>query len=214
MICPILLWCLLVPGLALGAEPPVIEGARQEGALAVADTAPGANFQKFIAAFKAKYPFLDIATEFYLAPTGRVLARVDAEIDAKRLSFDVRLAANTAAWVEMRLSRGASRAGFPEVLAYHCGKVWNARCSAPNPIPEGVNTGRDHYGRREGDRDAAVTALRHSVSRRSCNVRSRQPVQRTRTRQRARRSQCVYEQSDERAAALLARASIQRNSCA
>jgi hypothetical protein len=43
------------------------------------------------------------------------------------------LAANTAAWVEMRLSRGASRAGFPEVLAYHCGKVMECALFCAEP---------------------------------------------------------------------------------
>ncbi len=59
----------------------MIEAARHEGALAIVDSAPGENFQKFMAAFGAKYPFLDITTGFFSAPTGRVLARVNAEID-------------------------------------------------------------------------------------------------------------------------------------
>ena len=52
---PILLVCALalVPMVARAADPTVIEAARQEGSLAVADTAPGENFQKFMAAFKA-----------------------------------------------------------------------------------------------------------------------------------------------------------------
>ena len=59
--------------------------------LAVASSAPGENFQKVMAAFKAKYPFLEIANGFYSGPTGRMLARVNAEMDAKRLTFDVML---------------------------------------------------------------------------------------------------------------------------
>ena len=66
------LW--LAPGLAHGADQAMVEAARREGALAIADSAPGENFQKFLAAFKAKYPFLDVATGFYSGPTGRVLA--------------------------------------------------------------------------------------------------------------------------------------------
>ncbi|MBV9136466.1 MAG: hypothetical protein JO357_05365, partial [Hyphomicrobiales bacterium] len=74
----VLLYCLLIsPGLARGADQAVVEAARSEGALAVASSAPGENFQKFLEAFRAKYPFLDIATGFYSGPTGRVLARVN-----------------------------------------------------------------------------------------------------------------------------------------
>ena len=104
--------------LARAADPAVIEAARQEGALAVADAAPGENFQKFMAAFKAKYSFLDIATGFYSAPTGRVLARVNAEIDAKRLSFDVMLAANTAAWIEMTQQGRIARYRFSGICRF------------------------------------------------------------------------------------------------
>ena len=111
----------LAPMLAHAADPAVIEAARQEGALAVADAAPGENFQKFMAAFKAKYPFLDIATGFYSAPTGRVLARVNAEIDARRLSFDVMLAANTAAWIEMTQQGRIARYDSAEYAAFPTG---------------------------------------------------------------------------------------------
>jgi iron(III) transport system substrate-binding protein len=120
MIRSILLICTLAlaPAMARAADPTVIEAARQEGSLAVADTAPGENFQKFMAAFKVKYPFLDIATGFYSAPTGRVLARVNAEIDARRLSFDVMLAANTAAWIEMTEQGRIARYDSPEYAAF------------------------------------------------------------------------------------------------
>jgi len=122
MIGRILLACVLAlalaPGLAHAADPAVIDAARHEGALAVADSAPGENFQKFMAAFKAKYPFLDVATGFYSGPTGRVLARVNAEIDAKRLSFDVMLAANTAAWIDMTRQGRIQLYASPEYAAY------------------------------------------------------------------------------------------------
>jgi hypothetical protein len=69
----ILLLCVLALGstLARAADPAVIEAARKEAALAVASSAPGENFQKFMAAFKAKYPFLDITTGFYAVSTPR-----------------------------------------------------------------------------------------------------------------------------------------------
>ena len=96
----------------------VLDAARKEGALAVASSAPGENFQAFMAKFKERYPFLDIATGFYSGPTGRVLARVNAEIDAKRLTFDVMLAANTAAWIDMTRQGRIARYESAEYAAY------------------------------------------------------------------------------------------------
>ena len=103
---------------AWAADPAVVDAARKEGAMAIADAAPGENFQKFMAAFKAKYPFLDTATGFYSAPTGRVLARVNAEIDAGRVTFDVMLAANAAAWIEMTKQGKILRYDSPEYAAF------------------------------------------------------------------------------------------------
>ncbi len=108
----------LAPGLVRAADPTIIQAARHEGALAVADSAPGENFQKFMAAFSAKYPFIDVATGFYSGPTGRVLARVNAEIDARQLSFDVMLAANMAAWIDMTRQGRIARYASPEYAAY------------------------------------------------------------------------------------------------
>jgi iron(III) transport system substrate-binding protein len=136
MIRSILLLCTLVlaPTAANATDPAVIDAARKEAALAVADTAPGENFQKFMAAFKAKYPFLDIATGFYSAPTGRVLARVNAEIDAKRLSFDVMLAANTAAWIEMTSQGRIAKYDSPEYAAFPAGAKMDGYWAAAQAI--------------------------------------------------------------------------------
>jgi iron(III) transport system substrate-binding protein len=132
----ILLLCVLAitPALACAAEPAVIDAARKEAALAVASSAPGENFQKFMAAFKAKYPFLDIATGFYAAPTGRVLARVNAEIDAKRLTFDVMLAANTAAWIEMTQQKHIALYDSSEYAAYPAGAKMDGYWAAAQAI--------------------------------------------------------------------------------
>ncbi|MGA9866386.1 MAG: extracellular solute-binding protein [Acetobacteraceae bacterium] len=117
-----LLGCFTLASLgARAADPAIVEAARREGAFAIADAAPGENFQKFMAAFKAKYPFLDIATGFYSAPTGRVLARVNAEIDAKRVTFDVMLAANMAAWIEMTRAGKTMRYDSAEYAAFPAG---------------------------------------------------------------------------------------------
>jgi hypothetical protein len=70
---------LISSGEARAADPAVLAAARAEGTLAIATSAPGENFQKFMTAFGAKYPFLKLASGYYAAPTGRVLARVNAE---------------------------------------------------------------------------------------------------------------------------------------
>ena len=66
-----------------------IEMAKREGKLALATSVSAAGFTKFLDAFVDKYPFIDIKSDYYSAPTGRVLARVDAELNANALSFDV-----------------------------------------------------------------------------------------------------------------------------
>ncbi|HLI14302.1 MAG TPA: extracellular solute-binding protein [Alphaproteobacteria bacterium] len=116
---------LLTAGLMLGGNPvraenhaALVAGAQREAQLNIADAAPGENFTKFLAAFKAKYPFLDLATGFYSAPTGRVLARVNAELDAKHVTFDVMLAANMAAFVKMTRAGKLQRYDSPEYAAY------------------------------------------------------------------------------------------------
>ena len=124
----------LLPTTALGADPSTIAVARKEGALAVADSAPGEKFTKFMEAFKAKYPFLDVSAGFYSAPTGRVLARVNAEIDAKHLSFDVMLAANAAAWIDMTRQKRIAHYDSPEYAAYPVGSKMDGYWAASQAI--------------------------------------------------------------------------------
>ncbi len=119
---------------ARAADPAIIAAARREGALAVADSAPGQNFVKFMAAFKVKYPFLDIASGFYSGPTGQVLARVNAEIDAKRLTFDVMLAANTAAWIDMTHQGRIMRYDSPEYATFPAGAKMDGYWAAAQAI--------------------------------------------------------------------------------
>ena len=86
---------LLASGLVLpmrlsAQERTAIEdGARKEGKVALATSVSAAGFPKFLQAFSAKYPFLEATSGLYSAPTGRVLARVDAELQARKLSFDL-----------------------------------------------------------------------------------------------------------------------------
>jgi iron(III) transport system substrate-binding protein len=125
---------LLGAPLLAAAGPDIVDAARKEGALAVATSAPGENFQKFMTAFGAKYPFLDLATGFYAAPTGRVLARVNAELDAKRVSFDVMLAANAAAWIDMTKQGRIARTDSPEYAAYPAGAKQDGYWAAAQAI--------------------------------------------------------------------------------
>jgi iron(III) transport system substrate-binding protein len=130
---PLLASALACPP-ARAEDPAVIAAARTEGALAIADSAPGENFQKFMAAFHAKYPFLDIASGFFSAPTGRVLARVNAEIDAKHVTFDVMLAANVAAWVDMTRAGKIMEYKSPEYAAYPAGAKQDGYWAATQAI--------------------------------------------------------------------------------
>ena len=116
------------------ADPATIEAARHEGALAIASSAPGENFQKFMAAFHAKYPFLDLDSGFYSAPTGRVLARVNAEIDAKRVTFDVMLAANVAAWIQMTRQGRVMQYESPEYQAFPANAKQDGRWAAAQAL--------------------------------------------------------------------------------
>ena len=101
------------PSARLNAEEhqAVVEGAKKEGALGFATSVSAAGFPKFMDAFKSLYPFLDVTSGYYSAPTGRVLARVYAEMDAGSLSFDVLHVANLAPYLTM------ARKG--QLLAYH-----------------------------------------------------------------------------------------------
>ncbi len=129
-----LLVLILTPWAAPPPDPATVAAARKEGALAVADAAPGENFQKFMAAFGAKYPFLDVASGFYSAPTGRVLARVNAEIAAGRHTFDVMLAANTAAFAEMTRQNKLMRYDSPEYAAFPHGAKMDGYWAAAQAI--------------------------------------------------------------------------------
>jgi len=126
---------LLAGGLALPArrataqeQAALVEGANKEGMLAFATSVSAAGFPKFMDAFKAKYPFLDVSSGYYSAPTGRVLARVSAEMSAGNLSFDVLHIANLVPYLEMAESGQLLPYHSPELAAYpedaHGGDFW------------------------------------------------------------------------------------------
>lgn len=126
---------LLASGLALRALPAsaqersaIVEAAKKEGALDFATSISAAGFPKFMDAFKAKYPFLDISSGYYSAPTGRVLARVGAELGSGNLTFDVLHVANLAPFLtmarngELQPYHSTELAAFPDDA--HGGDLW------------------------------------------------------------------------------------------
>ncbi|MCC7276670.1 MAG: extracellular solute-binding protein [Alphaproteobacteria bacterium] len=99
----------------------LIEGARKEGKLAVATSAPGDGFPKFLESFKAKYPFIDVTTGFYTAPTGRVLSRVMAELQSGNVNSDVMHIANSAPYIDLARKGMLLQYMSPEYAAHQAG---------------------------------------------------------------------------------------------
>ena len=121
---------LLLGAPALGADEraAIVEGAKKEGALGFATSVSVAEFPRFMDAFKAEYPFLDVTSGYYSAPTGRVLARVNAEMDAGNLSFDVLHVANLVPYLAMARNGRLLAYHSPELAAFpddaHGGDFW------------------------------------------------------------------------------------------
>ncbi len=117
---------LLGAALAAGVARPVsaqeraamIEGARREGSVAFANSISVAGFPRFLDAFMAKYPFIDAKAGLYSAPTGRVLARVEGEMKARALSFDVLHVASLAPYLAMSRQGLLAEYVSPELAAY------------------------------------------------------------------------------------------------
>jgi iron(III) transport system substrate-binding protein len=117
---------LLQAFLALGFPAPLfaqeranlVEAARKEGSVGLATSVSAAGFPRFLQAFMAKYPGIDATRGLYSAPTGRVLARVDAEVQARSLTFDVLHVASLAPYLAM--ARKGQWLGYrsPELAAY------------------------------------------------------------------------------------------------
>lgn len=103
---------------AWGQDAAVIDGAKKEGKLALATSVSAPTFPKFMAAFTAKYPFIDVNTGFFAAPTGRVMARVDAEVQSGNVTVDVLHIANLAPYLEMQRKGQLLQYRSPEYGAY------------------------------------------------------------------------------------------------
>ena len=128
---------LLASGLLLRGGPAaaqeraaIVDGAKKEGVLALATSVSAAGFPRFMDAFRAKYPFLDVSRGYYSAPTGRVLARVSAELGSGSLTFDVLHVANLAPYLTMARAGQLLPYRSPELAAYpddaHGGDLWTA----------------------------------------------------------------------------------------
>ncbi|HEX4524496.1 MAG TPA: extracellular solute-binding protein [Casimicrobiaceae bacterium] len=96
----------------------VLESARKEGSVALATSVSAAGFPRFLQAFMAKYPGIDATRGLYSAPTGRVLARVDAEVQARSLTFDVLHVASLAPYLAMARKGQLLAYRSPELAAY------------------------------------------------------------------------------------------------
>jgi iron(III) transport system substrate-binding protein len=109
----------MVPGrLAAQEREAVIEAARKEGALAFAHSVSVANFPRFMQAFSLKYPFLETTNGLYSAPAGRVLARVESEIQSGNVTFDVLHVANLAPILVLARRGELLSYRSPELIAY------------------------------------------------------------------------------------------------
>jgi iron(III) transport system substrate-binding protein len=117
---------LLAGGVAAAAGFPafaqdraaLIEGAKREGKMSLATSVSAAAFPRFMQAFTKLYPFLDVTTGYYAAPTGRVLARVDAEIKAGSLSFDTLHIASLATYLAYARDGRLLAYRSPELATY------------------------------------------------------------------------------------------------
>ena len=105
---------------AVSAEerPALLEAARREGSVGFANSISLAGFPRFLQAFQAKYPGIDATAGLYSAPTGRVLARVEAEMKARALTFDVLHVASLAPFLAMARQGLLADYASPELAAY------------------------------------------------------------------------------------------------
>lgn len=104
-----------------GAEaqaPDILAGARREARINLATSAPGDGFPRFLQAFREKYPFVDVSSGFYTAPTGRALARVLAEVQARNVSVDLVHVASMAPYLDMTQRGQLMAYRSPEAATY------------------------------------------------------------------------------------------------
>jgi iron(III) transport system substrate-binding protein len=112
---------LLSARLSADERDDIVRGAKAEGKMALATSVSAANFPQFLDAFTRLYPFIEVKSGYYSAPTGRLLARVDAEIAADALYFDVLHIASVAAFITY--SRKGLLLGYasPELAGHMAG---------------------------------------------------------------------------------------------
>jgi iron(III) transport system substrate-binding protein len=86
--------------------------------MSMATSVSQATFPRFMQAFTSLYPFLDVNSGYYSAPTGRVLARVEAEMRGGSLSFDVLHVAAMAPYLTYARDGKLLPYRSPELAAY------------------------------------------------------------------------------------------------
>jgi iron(III) transport system substrate-binding protein len=95
---------IITPAAATEATPDqtaLVEGARREGQVRISTSAPAPGFKRFLAAFTAKYPFIDVAEGFYSAPAVNIASRLRDEMASKTAVTDVIHTANLADFIRM-----------------------------------------------------------------------------------------------------------------
>lgn len=120
---------LLAAGPIRAEERGAIEaGARKEGAMALATSVNVPAFPKFLQAFTAKYPFINVNNGLFQGATATVAARVDAEMKSGKPAFDVIHIANPALYLDYAKQGLLEDYSSPELAAYpasaHNGGLW------------------------------------------------------------------------------------------
>jgi iron(III) transport system substrate-binding protein len=115
--------CVLIAAPAMAQavaadQAALVEGARREGRINVATSAPAAGFHRFLAAFREKYPFIETDAGFQSAPSATIAARVEAEIASSKLTTDIIHTANLADFIRMEKAGQLLRYDLPEYKEY------------------------------------------------------------------------------------------------
>lgn len=126
---------LLAAGRLAAEERNAVEAAAKgEGALALATSVTVPDLPKFLAAFTAKYPYINTSAGLFQGVTATVLARVDAEMQAGRPDFDVLHVANPAAFLDYAKRGLLLPYASPELAAYPASSHNDGLWSTPRAV--------------------------------------------------------------------------------
>ncbi|MBI3078190.1 MAG: extracellular solute-binding protein [Deltaproteobacteria bacterium] len=105
---------------AWGVDPAIIEGAKKEGKLVWYSSAPREAMVQFLAAFKKKYPFMDVS-QLVRAVGSDLRNKIFAELEAGALQADVLHATDYPLFSELKAKGELMRYVSPEAAAYPAG---------------------------------------------------------------------------------------------